>query len=232
MKTIGLIGGMSWESTVTYYQEINRLVKARLGGLHSAKLVLSSVDFHEIEACQSRGAWDKSADILIQAAQGLERAGAQLVLICTNTMHKVAPQVQAGISVPLLHISDATADALTAAHISTVALLGTKYTMCEDFYKARLLERGFQVLIPDTPDVELVNHIIFDELCLGKRKDTSKRELLRIVDSLAGQGAQGVILGCTEIGLLVKQEDTPLPVFDTTLIHAHRAVELALEEKH
>jgi len=228
MKTIGLIGGMSWESTVTYYEQLNELVKQRLGGLHSAKIVLYSVDFEEIEACQSAGDWDRSADILTQAAQSLEKAGAELILICTNTMHKVYPQVQAGVKVPLLHIADATADALEKAGVSTVALLGTKYTMCQDFYKSRLLDRGFTVLIPDEEDVELVNHVIFDELCLGELKPESKAEFLRVIGHLAAQGAQGVILGCTEIGLLIQQSDTSLPVFDTTLIHAARAAELAL----
>ncbi len=229
MKTIGLIGGMSWESTVTYYQQINRLVKERLGGLHSAKVLLYSVDFEEIEACQSCGDWDKSARILTGAAQSLEKAGAELILICTNTMHKVFPQVQAGVSVPLLHIADATADALEEAHISTVALLGTKYTMGEDFYKDRLVQRGIRVLIPNEADMELVNHIIFDELCLGRLEARSKAELLRIMEQLEEQGAQGVILGCTEIGLLISQADASLPVFDTTLIHAARAVKWALE---
>jgi len=229
MKTIGLLGGMSWESTVTYYQILNETVKERLGGLHSAKILLYSVDFEEIETCQSSGDWDRSARILGDAALGLERAGADMILICTNTMHKVAPQVQARLHVPLLHIADATADALERAGISKVALLGTKYTMCQDFYKSRLIDRGFTVLIPNETDVELVNHVIFDELCLGVLKPESKAEFLRVIDALAAQGAQGVILGCTEIGLLISQADTDLPVFDTTLIHAKRAAELALE---
>lgn len=228
MKTIGLIGGMSWESTVTYYQELNRLVKERLGGLHSARVLLYSVDFEEIEACQSAGDWDRSARILTRAAQNLEKAGADFILICTNTMHKVFETVQAGVSVPLLHIADATADALERAGISTVALLGTKYTMKEDFYKRRLLERGLRVLIPEEPDVELINQVIFGELCLGELKAQSKAEFLRIIGELSARGAQGVILGCTEIGLLISQEDTSLPVFDTTLIHAAGAAELAL----
>ena len=228
MKIIGLIGGMSWESTVTYYQQINRLTATQLGGLHSAKLLLYSVDFEEIEACQTSGDWKKSAQILAQAAQSLERAGAELILICTNTMHKVAPQVQASVSIPLLHIADATADALEEAHISTVALLGTKYTMCETFYTNKLIQRGIQVLIPDKADAELVNRVIFQELCLGQHKDSSKAEFLRIINALGAQGAQGVILGCTEIGLLISQSDTALPIFDTTLIHAERAVRIAL----
>lgn len=229
MKTIGLIGGMSWESTVTYYQQLNELVKGRLGGLHSAKIAMYSVDFDEIEACQSSGDWDRSAEILTAAAQGLERAGADLILICTNTMHKVYPQVQAGVGVPLLHIADATADALAQAGVSKVALLGTRYTMCQDFYKSRLIDRGVEVLIPEAEDVELVDRVIFHELCLGQLKPSSKAEFLRIINELAQRGAQGVILGCTEIGLLIQQADTSLPVFDTTLIHAARAVELALE---
>ena len=231
MKTIGLIGGMSWESTVTYYQQLNRLVKEQLGGLHSAKIVLYSVDFEEIETCQSAGDWDKSAAILADGARALERAGAELILICTNTMHKVYSQVQDAVNVPLLHIADATADALERANVSTVALLGTTYTMCQDFYKRKLVDRGIQVLIPGEADVERVNHVIFEELCLGVQKPQSKAEFLRIIGELAGQGAQGVILGCTEIGLLIGQEDTPLPVFDTTLIHARRAAELALESE-
>ncbi|MEL4861370.1 aspartate/glutamate racemase family protein [Pseudoflavonifractor phocaeensis] len=228
MKTIGLIGGMSWESTVTYYQIINRLVKEKLGGLHSAQVLLYSVDFQPIEECQSRGDWERSAELLSDAALRLEGAGADFILICTNTMHKVAPQVQARLHVPLLHIADATAGALKAAGIDTVALLGTKYTMCQDFYKERLIQAGVRVLIPEVADIELVNHVIFDELCLGRLEDGSKREFLRIIDGLSRQGAQGVILGCTEIGLLIQQSDTALPVFDTTLIHAARAVELAL----
>ena len=228
MKTIGLLGGMSWESTVTYYQIINRLVKEKLGGLHSAQILLYSVDFQPIEECQSRGDWERSAELLSDAALRLEGAGADFILICTNTMHKVAPQVQARLHVPLLHIADATAGALKAAGIDTVALLGTKYTMCQDFYKERLIQAGVRVLIPEAADIELVNHVIFDELCLGRLEDGSKREFLRIIDGLSRQGAQGVILGCTEIGLLIQQSDTALPVFDTTLIHAARAVELAL----
>lgn len=228
MKTIGLIGGMSWESTVTYYQIINRLVKEKLGGLHSAQILLYSVDFQPIEECQSRGDWERSAELLSDAALRLEGAGADFILICTNTMHKVAPQVQARLHVPLLHIADATAGALKAAGIDTVALLGTKYTMCQEFYKERLIQAGVRVLIPEAADIELVNHVIFDELCLGRLEDGSKREFLRIIDGLSRQGAQGVILGCTEIGLLIQQSDTALPVFDTTLIHAARAVELSL----
>lgn len=229
MKTIGLLGGMSWESTVTYYQLINEAVKERLGGLHSAKVLLYSVDFSEIEQCQADGNWEKSADILSQAAKGLEKAGADFILICTNTMHKVAPQVQNSISIPLVHIADATAQALQAQSISKVALLGTKYTMTQDFYKEKLVEAGIEVMIPDRPSVEMVNDVIYRELCLGIISPQSKEKFLHVIEELSNQGAQGVILGCTEIGLLVQQNDTTLPVFDTTQIHAAKAAALAME---
>lgn len=229
MKTIGLIGGMSWESTVTYYRCINEEVKQRLGGLHSAKCILASVDFQEIEHCQSSGNWDRSAEILGDAAAGLERAGAELMLICTNTMHKVAPQVQARIGVPLLHIAEATADVLEDSGIRKVGLLGTRYTMLQNFYKEHLLTRGLEVDIPNPAEVELVDRVIFKELCVGICTEASRQAFLTIIDSLAAQGAQGVILGCTEIGMLIDQRDTKIPLFDTTLIHARRAVELALQ---
>ncbi len=230
MKTIGLLGGMSWESTVTYYQLINQVVKEKLGGLHSAKILLYSVDFAEIEACQANGDWDKSAKLLAEAAENLEKAGADFILICTNTMHKVAPQVQRRIHVPILHIAEATADCLQGRHISKVALLGTKYTMTQDFYKAKLTDAGIEVLIPGEEDVNTVNDIIYHELCLGVISPASKEKYLRIIDALAARGAQGVILGCTEIGLLITQADTPLPVFDTTHIHATQAAMLAIGE--
>ena len=223
MKTIGLIGGMSWESTVTYYQVINETIKRELGGLHSAKILLYSVDFDEIEKCQASGEWDRSADVLTDAAVRLERAGADFIVICTNTMHKVAPQVSARISIPIIHIAEATAEKLKEQGIATVGLLGTKYTMTQDFYKAKLTEAGIHVVIPDESDVETVNSVIYDELCLGGIRRESKEKYLAIIDKLADAGAQGVILGCTEIGLLVHQEDTDLPVFDTTLIHAEKA---------
>ena len=229
MKTIGLIGGMSWESTVTYYQVVNETVKERLGGLHSAKVLLYSVDFAEIEECQASGDWDRSAAILTEAARNLEKAGADFIVICTNTMHKIVPQMTAGIRIPILHIAEATAAELKKAGISKVALLGTKYTMCQDFYKAKLVEAGIQVLIPEGEDVELVNRVIYEELCLGEIREESRREYVRVIEGLAARGAQGVILGCTEIGLLIGQKDVSLPVFDTTLIHAARAAELALE---
>ncbi len=230
MKTIGLIGGMSWESTVTYYQIVNQTVKKHLGGLHSAKILLYSVDFHEIEQCQANGQWEKSGEILTAAAKALEKAGADFIVICTNTMHKVAPQIQSQILIPILHIADATAEMLQENQMSKVALLGTKYTMTQAFYKDRLIDSGIQVLIPDEQDVEIVNRIIYDELCLGSILDESKQEYLRIISQLAEKGAQGVILGCTEIGLLIKQEDTSLPVFDTTQIHAAKAALLSIAQ--
>ncbi|WMJ84745.1 aspartate/glutamate racemase family protein [Oscillospiraceae bacterium LTW-04] len=223
MKTIGLIGGMSWESTVKYYQLINETVKEKLGGLHSAKIFLYSVDFAEIEECQAKGEWDKSADILADAAKNLEKAGANFIVICTNTMHKIAPQIQEQIDIPIVHIADATADALEQAGVKKVALLGTKYTMTQDFYKEKLISRGITVIIPDAVDVELVNHVIYDELCLGIISDESRKQYMRIIEQLKNSGAEGVILGCTEIGLLIQQEDSPLPVFDTTQIHAQKA---------
>jgi len=228
MKTIGLIGGMSWESTVTYYQILNETVKQQLGGLHSAKILLYSVDFAQIEAFQAQGRWEESAEVLARAAENLEKAGADFLLICTNTMHKIAPQVQQRISIPLLHIAEATADALKEAGIAKVGLLGTKYTMTQDFYKAKLLEAGIDVLIPDAEGVELVNRVIYEELCLGIVREESRQQFAAVIKDLAGGGAQGVILGCTEIGLLVSQEDSSLPVFDTTYIHAEKAAMYAL----
>ena len=230
MKTIGLIGGMSWESTVPYYRIINEKVKEKLGGLHSARIVLYSVEFSEIEECQATGQWDRSAEILGDAAKKLETAGADFIVICTNTMHKVADQIQGGISVPVVHIADATADALEAAGIRRVALLGTKYTMTQDFYKSRLMARGFDVLIPEGADVERVNDVIYNELCVGEIREESRALFGGIISKLKNRGAEAVILGCTEIGLLVKQESSVLPVFDTTEIHAVRAAELALED--
>ncbi len=229
MKTIGLIGGMSWESTVPYYKIINETVRERLGGLHSAKIVLYSVDFAEIEQCQASGGWEKSAQILGQAAAGLEKAGADFIVICTNTMHKVAPQIQKFIHIPVLHIAEATAAELQKNHITKVALLGTKYTMTQDFYKAKIEENGISVIVPESSDIEMVNDVIYKELCLGVIKDSSKKEYLRIIDEMSLRGAQGVILGCTEIGLLIGQKDTKLPVFDTTFIHAKRAALEAVE---
>lgn len=223
MKTIGLIGGMSWESTVTYYQIINQVVKEKLGGLHSAKIFMYSVDFQEIEECQAKGDWDRSAELLTNAAVRLENAGADFIVICTNTMHKVAPQIEGKINIPILHIAEATAEELKEKKIGKAALLGTKYTMKQEFYKEKLIFAGIDVLIPDENDMELVNHVIYDELCLGVISEKSKEEVLRIIAKLADQGAEGVILGCTEIGLLIKQEDTMIPLFDTAQIHAKKA---------
>lgn len=229
MKTIGLIGGMSWESTVTYYQIINNTVKEKLGGLHSAKIVLYSVDFAEIEKCQAAGDWDKSAQILAHAAQALEKAGADFIVISTNTMHKVAPHIQKHIGIPILHIADATAESLLKNGIKRTGLLGTKYTLTQDFYKQRLIEKNIDVIIPDPADIEKVNTVIYNELCLGLVSDSSRKEYRRIIGELKEKGAKAVILGCTEIGLLIKQADSELPVFDTTLIHARLAAEKAVE---
>ena len=229
MKTIGLLGGMSWESTIPYYRLINEGVKQRLGGLHSASLLLHSVDFHEIEACQSSGEWDKAGQMLADAALGLERAGAQGILMCTNTMHKVASHIEDRCSLPFLHIADATGRAIRAAGMTRVALLGTRYTMEQDFYRGRLqTEFGISTLIPEADDRQKINQIIFDELCLGEFSNASRDYYLSVIDQLAKQGAQGVIFGCTEIGLLVPAELSPLPVFDTAAIHAQDAVAFML----
>lgn len=230
MKTIGLLGGMSWESTVTYYKIINEVIKNELGGLHSAKVLLYSVDFSEIEECQAAGDWDKSADILSEAAKNLEKAGADFIIICTNTMHKVVPKIQSYIDIPIIHIAEATAEVLKKKNITKVALLGTKYTMTQEFYKDKLTEAGISVLIPDDNSVEIVNNVIYDELCLGIISSESKQKYLTIIEELSERGAQGVILGCTEIGLLVQQDDTVLPVFDTTQIHAKKAALLAIDK--
>ena len=229
MKTIGLIGGMSWESTVTYYQIVNETMKKELGGLHSAKVLLYSVDFAEIEGYQAKGEWDKSAEVLSEAAENLEKAGADFIIICTNTMHKVAPAMQEKLNVPIIHIAEATADELKKNGITKVGLLGTKYTMTQEFYKSKLIETGIEVVIPDEKGVEVVNDIIYNELCLGIIKEESKAKYVEIIAELEKAGAQGVILGCTEIGLLIQQQDTTLPVFDTTQIHAAKAAMMAIE---
>lgn len=220
MKTIGLIGGMSWESTITYYQVINTVIKEKLGGLHSSKCILYSVDFQEIEECQSSGNWEKSAKILSDAAIKLQDAGADFIVICTNTMHKVADKIQESIHIPLLHIANVTAEVLKEKEIKKVALLGTKYTMEQDFYKNIIINNGIDVLIPNEEDRIIVNNTIFNELCVGIVSDSSKKAFLSIINKLGNQGAEGIILGCTEIGLLIKQNDTSIPLFDTTLIHA------------
>lgn len=229
MKTIGLIGGMSWESTITYYRLINEAVKKKLGGLHSAKILLYSVDFAEIERHQKTGHWEKSAGILSLASQNLERAGADFIIICTNTMHKVAPQVQEKITVPLIHIAQATAEALVENGVHKAGLLGTQYTMTQDFYKQKLIEAGLEVLVPGQTGIAEANRIIYDELCLGNIKESSKQTYLALIEDLKNAGAQAVILGCTEIGLLIKQQDTELPLYDTTQIHAETAARLATD---
>lgn len=230
MKTIGLLGGMSWESTIPYYRLINEGVKARLSGLHSAKIVLHSVDFHEIEACQSSGDWDKAGEMLADAALGLQKAGAEGIVLCTNTMHKVAHHIESRCGLPFLHIADATGRAIAARGAKRVALLGTRYTMEQDFYRGRLSAAfGIESLIPDEPQRLRINQIIFDELCLGKITAESKRYYQQVINALHEQGAQGVIFGCTEIGLLLGQEDCPLPVFDTAAIHAADAVSFMLD---
>lgn len=223
MKTIGLIGGMSWESTVTYYKIINEIVKEKLGGLHSAKCILYSIDFQEIEECQANGNWEKSGEILGEAANNLEKAGADFIVICTNTMHKVINQIKEKISIPILHIAEMTAEKILEKGLKNIALLGTKYTMEQDFYKSKLIEKGINVIIPDKNDIEIINKVIYDELCLGTINSNSKKKFLEIVDKLRSKGAEGIILGCTEIGLLIKNEDTDVPLFDTAVIHAEEA---------
>ncbi len=229
MKTIGLLGGMSWESTVSYYQAINRTVAAKLGGLHSAKIVLYSVDFDEIERCQAAGDWALGARILSDAAQSVERAGADFLLISTNTMHKVYEEIQSALKIPVLHIADLTGDELLKSGIRKVGLLGTKYTMEQAFYKSRLAARGIDVLIPDEDGRQMVNNVIYDELCRGILNPVSKAEYLRVIDELCARGAEGIILGCTEIGLLIQQPDTTVALFDTAQIHAARAALYAIE---
>ena len=223
LKTIGLIGGMSWESTVTYYKIINETIKEKLGGLHSAKCILYSVDFQEIEECQANGNWEKSGEILGEAANNLEKAGADFIVICTNTMHKVVNQIKEKISIPILHIAEMTAEKILEKGLENIALLGTKYTMEQDFYKSKLIEKGINVIIPDKNDVEIINEVIYDELCLGTINSNSKKKFLEIVDKLRNKGAEGIILGCTEIGLLIKNADTDVPLFDTAIIHAEQA---------
>ena len=229
MKTIGLIGGMSWESTSLYYSAINQGVKQALGGLHSAKVCLYSVDFHEIEQLQHQGKWAETADILAKAAQAVEAGGADVFLICTNTMHKVAAEVQAAVNIPMIHIADATAKGLIAGGITKVGLLGTAFTMQQEFYKGRLTsEFGIEVLVPNTEQQVMVHEVIYQELCLGEINLDSKQKYLEVIQDLYNQGAQAVILGCTEITLLVQQKDTQVPLYDTTTIHAQSAVAVAL----
>lgn len=229
MKIIGLIGGMSWESTVPYYRQVNELIKERLGGLHSAKVVLYSVDFHEVERLQHSGNWEAAGALLADAALALESAGANFLVICTNTMHKVAPAIEAAVHIPLLHIADPTAEEIKNAGLSKVGLLGTRFTMEQEFYKDRLRERhGLKVLIPNQKDREIIHRIIYEELCLGQVVNESRTEYRRVMADLVSQGAEAIILGCTEISLLVEQRDSSVPLFDTTSIHARKAGEWAL----
>lgn len=229
MQTIGVLGGMSWESTQSYYRALNEGVKRALGGLHSAKIAMVSVDFAEIEALQKQGDWETAGKILAEAAHNIERAGADFLLLATNTMHKVAPAIEHAISIPLLHIADATAEQLRKDGITRVGLLGTRFTMEQDFYKARLRDAfGIEVVVPEEEQRETVHRIIFDELCQGKINDDSREHYLKVIASLHQQGAQAVILGCTEIALLVEQAHTAVPLYDTTALHASRAVERAL----
>jgi aspartate racemase len=231
MKTIGLIGGMSWESSVEYYRIINETVHDELGGVHSAKSVMYSVDFAEIETLQHEGRWDEATQAMIAAAQRVEAGGADFVVICTNTMHKMADEVQEHIHIPLLHIADATAQVIKSQGLRKIGLLGTRFTMEEDFYRGRLVgKHGLEVLIPGVEDREIVHRVIYEELVVGKIIPASKMEYVRIMDGLVQAGAQGVILGCTEIGLLVHQKDSHVPLFDTTRIHALAAVKHALEK--
>lgn len=229
MKIIGLIGGMSWESTVPYYRQINEEIKRHLGGFHSAKVVLYSVDFHEIEQLQRSGDWDAAGAMLADAARALESAGANFVVLCTNTMHKVAPAIEAAVRIPLLHIADAVAEQIKNAGLSSVGLLGTRFTMEQAFYKDRLLERhGLKVLVPDRQDREIIHRTIYEELCLGRIVDESRAEYRRVMSDLVDEGAEGIVLGCTEISLLVGKRDSSVPLFDTTTIHARKAAEWAL----
>jgi aspartate racemase len=229
MKTIGLIGGMSWESTVPYYRQINEAVKNRLGGLHSAKIVLYSVDFHEIERLQRAGDWETAGRILADAARALGSAGANFLVLCTNTMHKVAGSIEAAVSIPLLHIADATATEIKRYGLRTVGLLGTGFTMEQPFYRDRLRDRhGIEVVVPQAQDRDTVHRIIYEELCLGVVKPASRNAYREIMKDLASRGAQAIILGCTEISLLVSQDDSEVPLFDTTAIHARAAAEEAL----
>ncbi|NPV41173.1 MAG: aspartate/glutamate racemase family protein [Anaerolineae bacterium] len=230
MKTIGMIGGMSWESSAEYYRIINKEVKKRLGDLHSAKCVLASVDFAEIEVLQREGRWEEAGRAMAEQARVLERAGADFVVLCTNTMHISAAEIEAAISIPFLHIADPTAGAVKAAGIQSVGLLGTRFTMEQDFYKGRLQEKhGLRVLVPDAEDRDVVHRVIYEELVLGVVNPQSRAQYARIMQALVDEGAQGIILGCTEIGLLVKAEDSRVPLFDTTLMHALAAVDLALK---
>ncbi|WP_038815406.1 aspartate/glutamate racemase family protein [Campylobacter jejuni] len=230
MKTIGIIGGMSFESTTTYYKIINETINTKLGELNSAKILLYSVNFEEIANLQKQNEWGKAAEILSECAKKLELGGADFILIATNTMHKIFDEIQRSVKIPLIHIAQSTANALKEANITKIGLLGTKYTMMQDFYKNILIKEGIEAIIPDENDIQDVNDIIFSELCKGQIKEKSKEKYLEIIEKLKNKGAQGVVLGCTEIGLLLSKNDTQIPIFDTTLIHALDAVNLALKD--
>jgi aspartate racemase len=230
MKTIGLIGGMSWESSIEYYRIINEVTRTKLGGLHSARSVLYSVDFAEVEVLQHQDRWAEAAELLTGAARNLEKGGADFIVLCTNTMHKVADEIQASIKIPFLHIADATAQRVKESGIQRIGLLGTRFTMEEEFYKSRLItEYGLDVRVPTAQERELIHRVIYDELVVGRIEQKSKEQYIAIMEQLVAQGAEGIILGCTEIGLLVHQEDSQVPLFDTTRIHAEAAVEYALK---
>ncbi len=230
MKTIGLIGGMSWESSLEYYRIINETTKAKLGGLHSAKCILYSVDFAEIEALQHQGKWEEAAQLMVAAGQSPERAGADFIVLCTNTMHKLADQIQANTHIPFLHIADATAQKIQAAGLRKIGLLGTRFTMEHDFYKGRLIDQhGLNIITPDNEDREMVHRVIYDELCLGIVKQESREQYVETMEKLVQAGAEGIILGCTEIELLVHDGDSQVPLFPTTRLHAIAAVEYALD---
>lgn len=231
MRTIGLIGGMSWESSQEYYRIINEAVKERLGGLHSAKIIMYSVDFEEIEKLQHQGKWKELTELMIDAAQRVEKAGADFVVLCTNTMHKMADEVQKNIKIPLLHIADATAEKIKEKGLGKIGLLGTKFTMEENFYKGRLKEKhGLDVIIPSEEERQIVHDVIYKELCIGEIKQSSKEQFKKIIQNLVSNGAEGIILGCTEIPLLIKQEDVEVPLFDTTMLHAKAAVEFSIKK--
>ena len=230
MKTIGMIGGMSWESSLEYYRIINETVKERLGGLHSARSLMYSVDFAEVETLQHAGRWLEAGEMMTDAALYVERGGADFIVLCTNTMHKSVEAMQKSLHIPILHIADATAEVVKARGLHKVGLLGTRFTMEEDFYKGRLQQKyGLEVLIPDRDTRDIIHAVIYDELCIGEIRRTSKADFVRSMDQLVARGAEGIILGCTEIGLLVSQTDSPLPLFDTTRLHALAAVDLAIQ---
>ena len=229
-KTLGIIGGMSWESTQTYYRLINQGIKERLGGLHSAELLIHSIDLEPIATLQAQGEWEELGDIMASSGKRLQAGGADGILIATNTMHKVAEQVQAATNLPLIHIADVTADAIKQQGLTKVALLGTQFTMTEEFYKQRLISAGLQVLIPDAEARQEIHRVIYEELCQGDLLDSSRQYYTQVIQDLVAQGADGVILGCTEIGLLISQADSPIPVFDTTAIHAAAAVDFLLSD--